>query len=89
MHFLFTSMLNRNVWIKSINFALNDMYLYDNQALIRKKFRCQQNSSWLYGHSVYSIYICFRYKKFSQKDIILYVLVFKLRVAVNRVKGFL
>ena len=46
MHFPFTSMLNRNIWIKSIkehinflvfDFAINDIrYLYDDQALIRK-----------------------------------------------------
>ena len=28
-------------------------YLYDDQALIRKNYRYQQNGFWLYGHSVY------------------------------------
>ena len=35
------------------NFAINNIYLYDRKAYIKKKIPFQQNSSWLYGHSVY------------------------------------
>ena len=62
MHSPFTSMLNRSIWIEEfngeinflmVNFVTNHIYLYDDQAFILKKYHYQQNSSWLYEHSVY------------------------------------
>ena len=41
------------------NFAINNIYLYDTTAFIKKKYRFQQNSSWLYGHSVLYNFILF------------------------------